>query len=187
MKILFSASPKAKIELNKEFDTIFDTIKELGYDHADTFIKDVDPENFYSEKSEANSFFDRVEKSVKIAEICVFETTIPSLGLGHHIYMALSLGKPVIVLYKGENIPLMLSELEESKVQVIQYTTENIKSILQSAIDYAKEQADTRFNFFISPRHSNYLDWIAKNRRVPRSVYLRNLIKEDMKQNKDYA
>jgi len=187
MKILFSASPKAKTELETEINLIFDTITQLGYSHVDSFIRDVDPKNFYKEKSESSTFFDKVEKSVKKSEICIFETTVPSLGLGHHIYMALSLGKPVITLYRGENAPLMLSELQESKVQVLQYTNDNIEDILEQAISYAKEQADTRFNFFISPRHSNYLDWIAKNRRVPRSVFLRNLIKQDMEVNEEYA
>jgi hypothetical protein len=100
--------------------------------------------------------------------------------------MAISQGKPVIALYKGNNIPMLLSELDDPRVQVISYTDANLKKVLEDALNFAKDQADARFNFFISPSHANYLDWVAKNRRIPRSVYLRSLIKRDMEENKDY-
>jgi hypothetical protein len=53
-------------------------------------------------------------------------------------------------------------------------------------LDFASDQQDTRFNFFISPKHQNYLDWIAKYKKVPRSVYLRELIETDMANNSEF-
>lgn len=187
MKIAFSASPKAKHTIGSSLDTIFNYIEELGHHHTIDFVKSVDPSTFYKPGSEeATIFFDQVERSIKTADICIFETTVPSLGLGHVTYMALSLGKPVIALYQGDNAPMLLSEIDDSRVQVMSYTPDTIKEILEQTIDYAKDQADTRFNFFISPGHATYLDWISQHRRVPRSVYLRNLIKRDMENNNDY-
>jgi hypothetical protein len=52
--------------------------------------------------------------------------------------------------------------------------------------DYLSDTQDVRFNFFISPQIGNYLDWVSKNKRIPRAVYLRRLIEEDMKNNKEY-
>jgi hypothetical protein len=187
MKIAFSASPKAKQDNNQSLLTIYETIIDLGHIHTDDLIKRVEPSDFYKPNSEeASSFFNNIERSIKAADICVFETSVPSLGLGHVIYMAISQGKPVIALYKGNNIPMLLSELDDPRVQVISYTDANLKKVLEDALNFAKDQADARFNFFISPSHANYLDWVAKNRRIPRSVYLRSLIKRDMEENKDY-
>jgi len=62
----------------------------------------------------------------------------------------------------------------------------DLEEILKMACGEAKEQMDTRFNFFISPLHQTYLDWIAKHRKIPRSVYLRDLIERDMAQNKEF-
>jgi hypothetical protein len=49
------------------------------------------------------------------------------------------------------------------------------------------ENIDTRFNFFISPKIGNFLDWIAKKKKLPRAVYLRKLIEDDMDKNKEYS
>jgi hypothetical protein len=187
MKIAFSASPKAKQTHGDSLLAIYDAIVALGHSHTDDMVKNVDPKGFYQpDSSQATTFFENIERSVKAADICIFETTVPSLGLGHVIYMALSMGKPVIALYQGNNMPLLLSELDDPRVQVLSYTDTNLKKVLEEAIDYAKDQADTRFNFFISPSHATYLDWIAQHRRIPRSVYLRQLIKRDMENNAEY-
>ena len=63
----------------------------------------------------------------------------------------------------------------------------SVEEALKLALDYASDQMDTRFNFFISPKHGNYLDWISKNKKVPRAVYLRRLIEKDMDENKEYS
>jgi hypothetical protein len=53
-------------------------------------------------------------------------------------------------------------------------------------IDFVSEVQDTRFNFFVSPSIATYLDWVSKEKRVPRSVYLRRLIDQDMSGNDEY-
>ena len=69
----------------------------------------------------------------------------------------------------------------------MQYNFNNVEEELRLALDYASESQDTRFNFFISPNHQNYLNWIAKNRKIPRSVFLRRLINAHMENNKEYS
>ena len=58
--------------------------------------------------------------------------------------------------------------------------------MVASALDYVSSAQDVRFNFFISPTIGLYLDWISKNKRIPRAVYLRKLIEEEMRENKEY-
>lgn len=60
------------------------------------------------------------------------------------------------------------------------------KVLLKEAMSKAENKVDVRFNFFVTPRILLYLDWLAKNKKLPRSVYLRNLIESDMEKNKEY-
>lgn len=117
----------------------------------------------------------------------VGEVSYPSVSVGYLISMALDLGKPTILLYKGKSEPNLLSSLVSDKLQVLNYNSKaELEKELSSSIDYASQQADVRFNFFISPQIGLYLDWISKNKRVPRAVYLRRLIEEDMRSNTEY-
>jgi hypothetical protein len=90
-------------------------------------------------------------------------------------------------LFREDRDPIFLRGRQEEKLLILSYNNKNLEEVLESAVDYASEQQDTRFNFFISPQIGNYLDWVAKQKRVPRAVYLRRLIEEDMKKNQDIS
>ena len=126
---------------------------------------------------------------IKSADVIVVEITLPGLGAGYELATALELGRPVIALYKpeGDNTPFILKALEgNDKLQAISYKNSTLEIDLSTALDFASESADTRFNFFISPKHQNYLDWISKTRKIPRAVFLRRLIEIAMK-NEDFS
>ena len=76
--------------------------------------------------------------------------------------------------------------MQSDKLQVASYNDNNLDEVLTLSIDYASEQVDTRFNFFVSPLIVNYLDWVSKKKRIPRAVYLRRLIEQEMKANPEY-
>ena len=59
------------------------------------------------------------------------------------------------------------------------------KNILES-MKKAKGLIDMRFNFFVSPKILNYLDWVGQKRMIPKSVFLRNLIEREMKKEKEF-
>ena len=83
--------------------------------------------------------------------------------------------KPHILQYQGQEA-----------LYFVEYTDTNLEKVLEEYIEYAKEHSDTRFNFFISPQIGTFLDWISRKKKLPRAVYLRRLIEEDMKLNKEY-
>lgn len=158
---------------------------ELVTDHSlARTLKDIQTET----PEDAELYAKKMSQWLKQADIVVVETTIPLLGAGYEIAMASQLGKPVIALYRpdGKNTPYVLRGLESEKLQVIGYNDKNLDEALNLALSYATEQMDTRFNFFVSPSIVNYLDWVSKKKRLPRAVYLRRLIEEDMRSNKEY-
>lgn len=184
MKVYFMASPRGKDDLSNKYEAIYKTIEELGYKHVADFILKVDVDKFYL--SDIRPFYKETTKDLKKADICLFEVSVHSLAIGHLINDAIDEGKPVIALYTGDNLPFFLSGASEEKVQIIQYDLSNLKKVLKHALQYAQERTDTRFNFFISHRLSSYLDWISRKKRIPRAVYLRQLIKKAMKKDRRY-
>ena len=87
---------------------------------------------------------------------------------------------PVIIRFNS-----FLLGLKSEKVIWVEYNDNNLKEVLTEALVKAKDQSDVRFNFFVSPKILNYLDWIAKKRMTPRSVFLRDLIEKEMKKDED--
>lgn len=188
MKVFFLSSPRAKENLKENIDLIYSSITKLGYENVSDFMQNVDPTRFYANREEEREeHYQAMVKSVKEADVVVFETTTHSLAVGHMVHLSLSLGKPVIALFTVGNTPFFLSGVGSEKLQLIEYTLQNLTQVLQEALAFATEQMDTRFNFFVSPSIVNYLDWVSKQRRIPRAVYLRKLIEQDMQENKEYS
>lgn len=184
MKAYYITSPRGLVKDKELYHQIYKIIESSGYAHLTDFVLSVEVEEFYL--ADISKFYAETVKDLKQADVCIFETTTPSLAVGHLISMALQYGKPVIALFTGENTPFFLTGIKDEKIQVINYTRENIKQMLTEALEYAQETVDTRFNFFISPSLSHYLDWIAQTKKIPRSVYLRQLIENDRDTHKEY-
>lgn len=150
------------------------------------------PEQIKSESpEEAELFVKKFQTWHKSADLVVAEVTTPDISIGYEIAHALTLGKPTIVLYRqGINVPAgvpgSLKGMHNERLQVLTYDDTTLEEILGLALEYAAETSDIRFNFFVTPAISAYLDWVAKQQKIPRSVYLRNLIERDMQQNTEY-
>ncbi|MBU1088374.1 hypothetical protein KKA02_00630, partial [Patescibacteria group bacterium] len=71
--------------------------------------------------------------------------------------------------------------LDSDKLVNFVYDKKNLKEKLQKALIDAVGKIDVRFNFFVSPKILSYLDWVAKTKRIPRSVFLRGLIEKEMR------
>jgi hypothetical protein len=61
-----------------------------------------------------------------------------------------------------------------------------MEKILWDSLKEAKCLIDMRFNFFVSPKILNYLDWVGHKRMIPKSVFLRNLIEREMKKDREF-
>lgn len=184
MKVFFISSPRGLDKYSDNYDSILKSLEKLGHKNISNFPEAVDEDGLYLPN--LNGFYNETVTKIKSADVCIFETSIPSLGVGHLVSLALQLNKPVIALYSGDNFPSFFNQVEDEKIQVISYNKENVSKVIADAIDYAASQQDVRFNFFISPAIGNYLDWISKVKKIPRSVYLRNLIEKNMEENDEY-
>jgi hypothetical protein len=187
MKVYFTAAIAQKPVFGPIYDRIIKVLEEqnhqVQHDHiTKTTLDDIKTLN----DDDLVAHYRKVLKWVTQADIVVVEASFPStLNIGHEITLALEKGKPVVVLFKKGYSSFFLNGLNSDKLFLVEYTEETLKEVVKESIEYAKDQADTRFNFFISPRHVAYLDHIAKTKKVPRSVYLRQLIEADRAQHQD--
>jgi hypothetical protein len=179
------------VDGNKEdYSLIVEIIKELGCDLITNHSLKRDISDIESETGEeSEGYAKKMVGWIKEADVVVVEATKAVLGAGFELATALNLSKPVIALYRPEvgDPPHVLRGVDSERLQVISYTTDTLRDTLKQALDYATETQDTRFNFFISPKHQNYLDWISQNRKIPRSVFLRRLIEKHMEENEEYS
>ena len=188
MKIYFSASIAAINASRPNYVAIVKTLEKLGHNVIADHILKKKAKQDYENQSEKESLAVQRKMTAwkKQADMCVFEVSSPSLGIGQEIAFALSNKKQVITLYVQGIKPHLLRDEGEESLFLVEYSLDNLQEVLEEYIEYAKEHADTRFNFFISPEIQQYLDWVAKYRRTPRAVYLRELLEKDMRENKDW-
>lgn len=186
MKVHFAADVGGDKE---DFKRICQFIEKLDHTlvthhYLNRNLSDIDKES----PEESKFYVERSMKWIKSADVVVFETTKPDISIGYELAVAVSLHKPVIALYndKKAKAPNSIKGVEKEKLQIVGYNEETLDEVLDIVLDNAADSADVRFNFFISPAIGNYLDWVAKNKKIPRSVYLRNLIQKDMEDNEEY-
>jgi hypothetical protein len=187
MKVYFSSSLRAKKYHQDIFEKIYKIIKDLCYNHTSDFIIKAKPIKYYKEGQDFAKFYQKLVSQIKKADVAVFEVTMHSLGIGYCVDLALHMGKPVVLLYQKDANPIFFKGIKSDRLQLYEYSSEkDLQQVLKGALEMAKDMIDIRFTFFISPEINRFLAWIAKHKKTPRAVYLRNLIESDMKKYKDF-
>ena len=181
MKVHFMA-PLINANLT-DYERIIHLIEKQGHQiitkHAiERAPKDIEEET----PEEAELYAKKIMSWMKKADVVVFEVTKPDISVGFEVATALNLNKPVIILYRRDKgaIPHALKGIHTDRLQLLSYDESTLDEMLELALDFAEETSDIRFNFFITPAISAYLDWVAREKKIPRSVFLRHLIERDM-------
>lgn len=188
MKIYFTASVShAKPEIRELYNKIVSILEHLGHTVIASHMQNKDAEVIsHQTDKEAASVQNKMSKWRKQAALLVVEASTPSFGVGQEIAEALADNRQVLALYLAGKKPNILTHQGRDLLYLVEYTPENLKAQLSEYVEFAKTNSDTRFNFFISPQIGTYLDWISHKKKLPRAVYLRRLIEEDMAESEDY-
>lgn len=184
MRFFFSASVHGKRLFESNYKLIAQEVERLGHEVDVSTVLGQDPADMDTwNEQKALDFHKTVMNRMKKAEGLLIEASHASTGVGFNLAAAVQLGKPVVIFFSGQEEPHLFRTLEKinDKFQVIRYTNLNqLRNEIAPALAFASESQDTRFNFFISPEHAKYLDWIAQTYKMSRSVYLRRLINKEM-------
>ncbi|MFA4826700.1 MAG: hypothetical protein WC596_00360 [Candidatus Shapirobacteria bacterium] len=187
MKVYFGTSPRIKERFPEVVDKIFDQLQKLGCRLTSKWVKEVNTVDFYNlSLKELDEHQNKTMKAIREADICVFEVSIHSLSVGYLTNYALENGKVVIVLSQSQEPWNLFKSIKSDKLLTVEYKESNLKEKLEDVLKKAQEKSDVRFNFFVSPKILNYLDWVAQKRMVPRSVFLRDLIEKEMRKDKEF-
>lgn len=187
MKIYFTASMGGKKQYGTNYEGIVNVLKKMSYNVIADHILGITESDLIKESvQERKEHFKKVNHWIKEADIVVAEVSHPSTNVGYEISMALDNEKPVLALHVKDRVPVLLIGALSEKLALVSYDLETISDVLHEHIDELRNQMDVRFNFFIPPKIGAYLDWVAKHKKLPRAVFLRRLIEEHMRRNKEY-
>ena len=182
MKIYFTGSLHNRDIDKKIYRRIISYLEKLGNtvkaDHIlYPTVEDLDRQTL----TQRVGYYKDLDRWIKQSDLVVCEVSYPStLNIGHEVSLALDKGKPVLALYQKNREPGVLLGISSEKLILMEYSENDLEKIAKEGLSEANQKMDVRFNFFISPRIGAYLDWISKNQKTPRAVYLRRLIEEDM-------
>lgn len=182
MTVYFTASIVGKKDYLHSYLKIINTIKDKGFlIISDHIINTTESSIRLETKEERLSFSKQLEKWISSCDFMIAETSFPSISVGYEISLALSIGKPVLILYSAGYPPSLLAHHKDEKLICEKYTPETLKAIIDDFINYFQGTEETRFTFFITPEIALHLDNISKKEKLPKSVYLRKLIEKDIK------
>lgn len=187
MKVYLTAAiSNVSDEVRQGYFKIIETLEKLG--HSVICSAAITKSGVIKEQSSDDAIANqkKLSKWKKQSDVVLVEASVPSFGVGQEISEALADNKQVIVLYKGVNKPHILISQNQESLYFAEYNDTNLANVLEDYIEYARGNSDTRFNFFISPQIGYYLDWVSRKRKLPRAVYLRRLIEDEMKNNEEY-
>src|SRR3990167_3022396 len=188
MKIYFTASILSKSEYLKEYEAIVEALRQLGHIVVSEHILTKDSDQVLSQsEAEQQRYYRAMLARINSCDLMVAEVSFPStVHIGHELTLALEKGKSVLALHQEGRRPVLFWGIDSERFYLAEYKLDNLEKILEDSIEYLADQQDVRFNFFISPNIQRYLDWVAKYRRTPRAVYLRELLEKDISENKDW-
>lgn len=188
MKIYFTGSVShINPNMRSVYDKIISTLEKAGHSVMASHMQNKDGTTIKQQTDKETAIIQaKMSKWRKQASLLVAEVSTPSFGVGQEIAETLADNRQVLALYQKGKKPNILTHLGRDLLYLVEYNPENLKAQLMEYIEFAKVNSDTRFNFFISPQIGSYLDWISHKKKIPRAVYLRRLIEDEMKQNEDY-
>lgn len=182
MKIYFSASVFYEEQCGKRYKTIVDALGESGCKVFEG-ISNVSFDSVTKKSDEEQAaYYKQVIKWIDRSDAMVVEASFPStLNVGHEMTLAIEKSRPVAVLYEKGKRPMFGSGLANDRVKWYEYTEETLSSVVKKAVEEIKTIIDVRFNFFVNPAVMAFLNEKAKERKIPVSVWLRELIDKEMK------
>lgn len=183
MTVYFTASIAGKKEYCNNYLAIIGILQRNGYKVISDHIIKTTTETIKKEEKEARlKFHTQLEKWIKSCDFVVAETSYPSISVGYEISLAINLGKPLLILYTGDNLPTLFIHYQEGAIICKKYTLDNLTNIIANFIKSTKNSADVKFTFFITKEMANFLKKISLKERISKSVYLRDLIQHEIKE-----
>lgn len=187
MKIYISAPVKNRNEL-KPFFNALDEVTKKGHKIIDIYKED---DLLVSEDvDKLVEKYKQIERAIRESDVVIVESTFPGRRIGFEIARAIDEKKSVIALYDkslAKRTPGLLVGVQARKhFTYAAYSADTVKSVIESALEEAKMNLDTKFILIISPEIDKYLEWSSSERRMHKAQIVRNAVESAMSKDKEY-
>jgi len=192
MKIYFTASVGAKRErpeLSDRYRSIVDKLNELGHKVSGDHVLGLEYSDIENVDDEFRvKYYRDMLKKINNSDMVVAEFSDSSASIGHEVTLALDKKIPVLILTEKGKVPQIFRALQgDDQLYIYEYGSEGELLLnLEDQVRNVKEGEDIRFNFLIPPSMVDYLEWVSKNRRIPKSVFLRDLITRELDNDSEF-
>jgi hypothetical protein len=120
-----------------------------------------------------------VKRGIQTADAVIIEISSQDFQLGHEATLAIQSKKPVLCLSIHED---MSEKIKNKYFHGAKYSELNVNEIISEFVKKSsKRNLTERFNMFLSPAQSVFLDKQAKDRGINKSEYVRELIEKVIK------
>lgn len=182
MLAYFTASVVGKKQLLPKYHAILSILNKRGIQTIADHILNVNEADINLQTKEKRlHFHQKLEEWIHSCDFMIAETSFPSISVGYEISMALDRNKPILILYSEGDPPSLFAYHESQKIICEKYTLSTLEPIITDFLNYIRGAQDARFTFYLSSSQAMHLDKQGKKQHIPKSVYLRHLIDEDMK------
>ncbi|NTV31575.1 hypothetical protein HGA91_06385 [candidate division WWE3 bacterium] len=190
MTIYFTASIAGKRdhpEIMERYKSIVDKLRSLGHEVLSDHVLQADYDQVLNAEDDYRvKFYRDMLNKINKADLVFAEMSVSSASIGHEVTIALEKNKPVIIASES-GIPQIFKALQDHNIYFLEYKgLDQLLSQLEDEIESVKEGEDIRFNFLIPPTMVDYLEWVSKSRRIPKSVFIRDLVKREMLNDEGY-
>ncbi|MCA9392079.1 hypothetical protein KC614_02650 [candidate division WWE3 bacterium] len=190
MKIFFIGSAKDRTlssDVNNRYEGVVKKLKALGHTVEASHVLGLDLDEEGLTDDQRVEYYKKLLDGINTCDTVVADISNATASIGHQITIALEKNKPVLgVTVSGVPEIFKMLQNENNVIFLEAKNTEDILANLEDELRYVKEGEDIRFNFLIPPSMVDYLEWISKTKRIPKSVFLRDLITREMDSDNDY-
>ena len=181
MVIFYTCSYYGKQKYQKWYDLVRKTIKEF---HVELLSpEEGNYKNVLNEETKKHItdpkvlHCEAIRQGIHQAEVMIVEVSHEDVQLGHEITLALAEKKPVLCLSVYEDFS---KKIHNDYFVGTKYNKNNLKPIIQNFLARARELTlSKRFNMFLYPSQTDYLEKIGKQSGMNMSEYIRHLINLD--------
>ena len=171
-----AASPKrAGKDQISVYKTIVKEIKDQGFQISYDWVSNSKKEVLSNQEA-----YSLVMNALHKSDLLLADVTVPSIGVGQQIAMALHWRIPVVCIY-NEDIEYTPSKMlpvdQTSLFKIMPYKIKNLKSTLKNILSDTKSQRFVKFNFIVNTELNSFLEEESKKRQMSKSQFLRFIIK----------
>jgi len=177
----FTASVVGKKHLLSKYHAILSILHKRGITPIADHILNVEEKDIHLQTKEKRLHFHKqLEDWINSCDFMIAETSFPSISVGYEISMALDRNKPILLLYSTGDPPSLFAYHENQKIVCEKYTESTLDAIISDFLNFIRNTEDARFTFYLTSIQAKHLDTQGKKQHIPKSVYLRRLIDNDI-------